>query len=392
MKRWKKWVIALALLPVVLVLLALLLVYLPPVQRFAKDKAAAYAASTLGMDVSVGRVALRFPLSLVVADAYVRDATDTVLYVRELVVDIPLAPLLRQCIEVDAIELHGARVKSKSLIPFYHVEGNIDNLRLESHGVDLRGSRVIVDELELLDTDIDLCITDTAAADTTPSTPLDWVVEVRRVNIENVAFALSMPLDTMSMTSGLDRAVVEDILDRSFSRFSSYRKGEFIAMQNSACRSLFLLCEGSVYAQMVNDEGREITIDSLSAPDVLASAFLFGTEKVLPVSIVASSPCRVVTIGRECVRALVEQDRAVLNNFLAIVSDHSLFLSRKLEQFALQSLSSRLIGYLRNNRILANLQDTAFILGVTRPSLSRTVSQLVRQGVLRKTEAGYVLV
>lgn len=210
MKRWKKWVIALALLPVVLVLLALLLVYLPPVQRFAKDKAAAYAASTLGMDVSVGRVALRFPLSLVVADAYVRDATDTVLYVRELVVDIPLAPLLRQCIEVDAVELHGARVKSKSLIPFYHVEGNIDNLRLESHGVDLRGSRVIVDELELLDTDIDLCITDTAAADTTPSTPLDWVVEVRRVNIENVAFALSMPLDTMSMTSGLDRAVVED--------------------------------------------------------------------------------------------------------------------------------------------------------------------------------------
>ena len=134
-----------------------------------------------------------------------------------------------------------------------------------------------------------------------------------------------------------------------------------------------------------------MTLEYLSAPDVLASAFLFGTEKVLPVSIVASSPCRVVTIGRECVRALVEQDRAVLNNFLAIVSDHSLFLSRKLEQFALQSLSSRLIGYLRNNRILANLQDTAFILGVTRPSLSRTVSQLVRQGVLRKTEAGYVL-
>ena len=99
MKRWKKWVIALGLLPVVLVLLALLLVYLPPVQRFAKDKAAAYAASTLGMDVSVGRVALRFPLSLVVADAYVRDATDTVLYVRELVVDIPLAPLLRRLAE-----------------------------------------------------------------------------------------------------------------------------------------------------------------------------------------------------------------------------------------------------------------------------------------------------
>ena len=210
MKRWKKWVIGVALLPMVLVLLALVLLYLPPVQRFAKDKAAAYAATTLGMDVSVGRVSLRFPLSLVVADAYVSDDVDTVLYVRELVVDIPLAPLLRQCVEVDAVELHDAKVKSKTLIPFYYVEGNIDNLRLESHGVDLRGSRAVVDELVLRDTRVDLCITDTAAADTTPSEPLDWVVEVKRVNIENVAFDLSMPLDTLSLTSGLDRAVVED--------------------------------------------------------------------------------------------------------------------------------------------------------------------------------------
>ena len=190
---------------------------------------------------------------------------------------------------------------------------------------------------------------------------------------------------------GGDRGVIDAVLERFPGRADTYRTGDFIAMQNSVCRSLYLLCEGSVHIHMTSEEGREVTLEYLSAPDVLASAFLFGTEKVLPVSIVASSPCRVVTIGRECVRALVEQDRAVLNNFLAIVSDHSLFLSRKLEQFALQSLSSRLIGYLRNNRILANLQDTAFILGVTRPSLSRTVSQLVRQGVLRKTEAGYVL-
>ena len=36
-------------------------------------------------------------------------------------------------------------------------------------------------------------------------------------------------------------------------------------------------------------------------------------------------------------------------------------------------------------------RETAFILGVTRPSLSRTIAQLVRQGVLRKSEEGYVL-
>lgn len=89
--------------------------------------------------------------------------------------------------------------------------------------------------------------------------------------------------------------------------------------------------------------------------------------------------------------SLIEQDRAILHNFLAVLSDHSLFLSRKLEQFALQTLSSRLIGYLENNGTIQNLQQTAFILGVTRPSLSRAIAQLVRQGMVRKEDMGYVL-
>lgn len=89
--------------------------------------------------------------------------------------------------------------------------------------------------------------------------------------------------------------------------------------------------------------------------------------------------------------SLIEQDRAILHNFLAVLSDHSLFLSRKLEQFALQTLSSRLIGYLENNGSIQNLQQTAFILGVTRPSLSRAIAQLVRQGMVRKEDMGYVL-
>lgn len=184
-----------------------------------------------------------------------------------------------------------------------------------------------------------------------------------------------------------NRSVVDGILERYPSRFSSYRKGDFIAMQNSVCRSLYVLCEGSVYARMISGEGREFTLDTLSAPDVLVSAFLFGTENILP----AHSDCKLWIINKACVLSLIEQDRAILHNFLAVLSDHSLFLSRKLEQFALQTLSSRLIGYLENNGSIQNLQQTAFILGVTRPSLSRAIAQLVRQGMVRKEDMGYVL-
>lgn len=198
-------------------------------------------------------------------------------------------------------------------------------------------------------------------------------------------------ISDMPLFRGSDPTVVTRILHELPGRFASYAKGDFIALQNSACRSVFLLCEGSVYAQMTSDEGREFTLDALSAPDVLASAFVFGTESIFPVTIIANSDCKLWVMSRECLLELIEQDKVVLRNFLTVLSDHSLFLSRKIQEFALQTLSSRIVGYLERNRVIQNLQEAAFILGVARPSLSRTISQLVAQGTLRKSESGYVL-
>ena len=195
----------------------------------------------------------------------------------------------------------------------------------------------------------------------------------------------------MPLFHGGDRNLMEAVLQKSPGRYASYHKGDFIAMQNSACRSLLLLCEGSVYAQMTSSEGRELTLDTLTAPDTLASAFIFGTENRYPVSVVANSDCRLWVVGRENILQIIEQDKAVLRNFLTILSDHSLFLSRRINEFALQSLASRVVGYLKDNHTISNLQETAFILGVARPSLSRMIAQMVEQGTVLKSPEGYRL-
>ncbi len=195
----------------------------------------------------------------------------------------------------------------------------------------------------------------------------------------------------MPLFRGSDASLVTRILQDFPGRFASYGKGDFIAMQNSVCRSIFLLCEGSVYAQMTSDEGKEFTLDTLSAPDVLASAFVFGTENIYPVTIIANSDCKMWVVSRDCLQELIEQDKVVLHNFLTVLSDHSLFLSRKIHEFALQTLSSRVVGYLQRNGMIQNMQEAAFILGVARPSLSRAIAQLVAQGVLCKVDEGYVL-
>ena len=190
---------------------------------------------------------------------------------------------------------------------------------------------------------------------------------------------------------GCDTETAETILSASPGRITSYDKGDLISMQGYACRSIYLLCSGGAYAKMVSEEGKEFTLDTLSAPEVLATPFIFSTQGIFPVTIIAATDCDIWVVGKETVRRIIEADTAVLHNYLTILSDHSMFLSRRLNEFALQTLSSRIVSYIEQNGPLNNLQRAAFILGVARPSLSRAVSQLVSQGTLAKSGEGYEL-
>ena len=64
-RRWWMWLIA---SPFLLFLLLVFLLYLPPVQWFAVQKASEFASRSTGLDISVGRLDLRFPLDLLVRD------------------------------------------------------------------------------------------------------------------------------------------------------------------------------------------------------------------------------------------------------------------------------------------------------------------------------------
>lgn len=196
---------------------------------------------------------------------------------------------------------------------------------------------------------------------------------------------------SLPLFSGGNKELIDNILQENPARHRLYAKGDIIALQGYVCKQLYLLCSGSAYARMVSEEGREFTLDTLSAPEVLASSFIFSTDGIFPVTIIAASDCSIWLISREAMLRILKADQTVMQNYLRVISDHSMFLSNRLVEFALQTLSSRIVSYIESNGPISNLQETAFILGVARPSLSRAVSQLVSQGTLRKTTDGYIL-
>ena len=178
------------------------------------------------------------------------------------------------------------------------------------------------------------------------------------------------------------------IENASFSRHNRRRiiiphPADFIAMQGEAYRSLFILCCGSVRTQMVSAEGKQLTIETLKAPQLLAPAFVFASENRFPVNIEAKEKCEILIINKNVFLEFLHRHPTVMRNFLQLVSDRTLFLSKKLNAFALQSLKSRILNYLRMHGTILNQQEVAQILGVARPSLARALSELASEGCIR---------
>jgi CRP-like cAMP-binding protein len=162
----------------------------------------------------------------------------------------------------------------------------------------------------------------------------------------------------------------------------NYKPNSFIVMQGDECRSMYLLTEGQVRTQMVNEEGKQITIELLEAPLMLAPGFVFGQNNRFPVNVETTKDCELILIDKELFLEFLHQYPIAMLNFIKLLSNRSQLLSARVNQFALQSLKSRLVNYIRLHPHIDSQQNVAQILGVARPSLARAISELSEEGTI----------
>lgn len=220
MKRiWLKRTAWILLTPVFIFTLLMILLYVPPVQSFLRRQAMSIASEATGMQISVERIDLRFPLNLLVrgvlvtqpVDSLGTEKQDTLLNLKSLNVRIQAWPLLHGQVEVDEVKLEQVSLNSLQLIDGMQVQGELGRFYLESHGVNLTDEAVVLNQIELADTRLEVMLADTTEAvpDTT-TTPLNWKVNLHTLALNNVSVALSMPLDSIRMSTRLGKVQLQD--------------------------------------------------------------------------------------------------------------------------------------------------------------------------------------
>ena len=216
MKRIFKWMALVMLTPVLLFLLLAALLYLPPVQNWAVQKVAAVASEKTGMQITIDRVLLEWPLDLgvegfrvIMPNDSLPQTNDTIANVKKLVADVKLRPLFSGRVVVNELSLNGASLNTNGFISDLRIKGRVGELWLSSKGIDLERETVEVNGARLADAQLDITLSDTAAVDTTQSA-VKWRINADSITVSRTQLAIRLPGDTLSIGAYLGHTVARE--------------------------------------------------------------------------------------------------------------------------------------------------------------------------------------
>lgn len=212
------WVVA---CPLIVFVLCAILVYLPPIQRWAVDRAGEWLSEEMAMTVRVRDVRLTPFLHLSLGGMLACQEGDTVVAADCLDVRVRFWPLFRGNVEVDAVQIDDASIDTRQLIEAARVKGRLGRLFVDAHSVHLARNVAVVSHFILDDSNLHVTLTDSVPEDTTQSEPTDWQLRLDDVQLHRVhiALALAPQADSVRVTANIDRAHTVAKLDLGRGRY-----------------------------------------------------------------------------------------------------------------------------------------------------------------------------
>lgn len=197
---------------IVVVLLIPMAVYIPPVQTLLKDIACNIVGRSTGMQVSVERFRLKFPLDVQLDGVKIIEATgDTMVTARSLVADLKIIPLLSLDARINKLELIDASYRMLSTDSSMTLRLKARYLRTASGTqFDLKHMHLNLKRPVLRNASVSVHMNVWKQKKDTASSPTRFLIDADRLTLSNVTFAMSMlpTIDTLSVT--LKNADVRD--------------------------------------------------------------------------------------------------------------------------------------------------------------------------------------
>lgn len=190
--------------------------------------------------------------------------------------------------------------------------------------------------------------------------------------------------------NNIDEDIIKDILEKTKYEIKKYSPNESIAFRGDEVRGLYIILKGTLITEMLTEEGNVIKIEELVPSDVIASAFIFGKNNSFPVDLITKDVAEIFFVERKEFLKLLFSQEKILENFLNEISNKTQLLTSKIwNSFNNKTIKKKFCDYVKRNQknnefFIQNLGALAEFFGVERPSLSRVLSELVKDEKLER--------
>lgn len=199
-------------------------------------------------------------------------------------------------------------------------------------------------------------------------------------------------LSSIILLQELNPKDIQDYLRQGHFKFISYKKNTVIHFEGDFCNKLEVILSGKVVVERLDEAGGLLTIAEFLDNDMLGGNLLFSKNPYFPMTITTKQPSVILEIDKELLFVLFCKNPSFLRIYLEYVSDRTTILSYKIKNHVNKTIRESLMSFLahesnlqKSKKIMLNMtkKELAEKIGVARTSLSRELTKMVKDGLIK---------
>lgn len=182
-------------------------------------------------------------------------------------------------------------------------------------------------------------------------------------------------------------------------KIKEYKRGEIIKNEGTICEEVGLILYGSVSISNVTLNNEEFLIDNLNIGDFFGENLIFLDNNLYPGNIIASQSSQIIFFSKENFIKFLSLDNDFQLFYLNYISRKFMSIQRRIKILSQPRIRDKFLYYIQNEMLSTNkdyviiksITSLAAYLNIPRPSLSRTISDLINEEIITKHKKIYMI-
>ena len=145
---------------------------------------------------------------------------------------------------------------------------------------------------------------------------------------------------------GLREGELELLLQSINYKIVEYKKNKLYTIEGDSYLHADLVLSGVIVPYMVGDSGKSVQMGKLSAGDLIAPAFIFAETHQMPVTVRVDAHTVIIRFRPDELMQLIDSNPIVRHNFITIISNIVIYLTRKIHMLSMFTAKGKLAQYL----------------------------------------------